>query len=78
MPSTKKKRRSWEPKRPFSERNGKYLSLEEVADYFGVTKRKVKYMVAHGHGVLKSVKIGGIRRVHVDDLADYEREIRPS
>jgi excisionase family DNA binding protein len=80
VPSTKTKRkrdpRSTEPKRPFAERNGKYLSLQEVADYLGVTRNQAVRLIAGGHGDLKSVLVGRIRRVHVDDLTDYERRIR--
>jgi excisionase family DNA binding protein len=65
---------STKPKRPFAERNGKYMTTEEVADYFGVTLRKVERMI--GLGELKVTKIGKLIRIHVDDIAEYERTAR--
>jgi len=78
MPTTKRKPKQkapvTSPDRSFSERNGKYLTKEEVADYFGVTKRKVQRMLDRGE--LRATKIGKLVRVHVDDLDAYEAQVR--
>jgi excisionase family DNA binding protein len=74
-PTKKKKpKASAKPKRSFEERNGKYLTQEEVADHFGVTLYKVERMIRRGE--LRVTHIGKLKRIHVDDLAAYEEHIR--
>jgi excisionase family DNA binding protein len=66
MPAKSKTRSSANPKKPFSERGGQFLTLDEVADILAVTRRKVQRMIALGE--LRATKNGKLVRVHVDDL----------
>jgi excisionase family DNA binding protein len=61
--------RSAAPKRSFAERNGKLMTVEEVADELAVTTRMVLRLMDSGE--LRRTKVGVLRRVHRDDLADY-------
>ncbi|HEX6681089.1 MAG TPA: helix-turn-helix domain-containing protein [Gaiellaceae bacterium] len=60
--------------RPFSERNGKGMTIREVADELGVTEKMVRRLLASGQ--LKKMKVGRLVRVHVDDLAAYIAKAR--
>jgi excisionase family DNA binding protein len=72
MPKTKEVRA---PKlRPFSERNGKGMTIQEVADELGVTEKMVRRLLASGQ--LKKMKVGRLVRIHVDDLSAYIAKAR--
>ena len=58
-----------DPKRPFSERNGKLMIPAEAADYLGVSERQVWRLI--GRKDLPRVKVGKLVRVHIDDLDAY-------
>ena len=62
------------PKRTFAERNGTFLTPEEVADDLGVTERMVRRL-CHS-GALQSSHVGSLLRIHRDDLAAYKQKIR--
>ena len=74
MAVEKKPKASAAAKRAFAERDGKYMTLDEVADYFGVTPRKVDWMINRKE--IRVTRIGKLKRIHVDDLAEYEARIR--
>lgn len=65
----KRAKASASPKRPFHERNGVLLTLNEAADYLGVTERQMYRLLAE-HDVVKT-KVRGLLRVHIDDLNAY-------
>ena len=57
------------PERPFEERQGVLLTVNEAADYLGVTERQVwKRIYARD---LTKIKVGGVVRVHIDDLDSF-------
>jgi excisionase family DNA binding protein len=58
-----------DPKRPFGERVGKLVTPAEAADYLGVTERQVWRLL--GRRELPKVKVGGLVRIHIDDLEIY-------
>jgi excisionase family DNA binding protein len=65
-----------DPKRPFSERNGKLMIPAEAADYMGVSERQVWRLI--GRKELPRVKVGKLVRIHIDDLDAYinsQREV---
>ena len=57
------------PKRTRDERNGGFLTLEDVADELAVTERMVRRLCHSGE--LRGTHIGKLLRVHRDDLNDY-------
>ena len=67
--ATRATRVTADPKRPFSERNGKLMIPAEAADYLGVTERQVRRLI--GRHDLPRVKVGGLVRVHIEDLDAY-------
>ena len=58
-----------DPARPYAERQGKLVTPAEAGDYLGVTERQVWRLL--GRGDLPKIKVGGLVRVHVDDLEIY-------
>jgi excisionase family DNA binding protein len=78
MPAKSKERKgggsSTKPKRTFTERNGAFMTPEEVADELGVTVRMAKRLCHNG--TLKSSHIGKLLRIHRDDLAAYIAQVR--
>jgi excisionase family DNA binding protein len=58
-----------DPKLPFKERGGQLITVNEVANELGVTRRMALRLV--GDGDIKKTKIGKLVRVHIDDLNAY-------
>lgn len=73
MYNTQKSRASAKPTKPYSERRGELLTLEEVADRLAVKERMVRRLVADGR--LRPTKVGKHVRVHREDLEQYLDEI---
>ena len=67
-------RRPADPKRPFSERNGKLMTPVEVADYLGITERQVRRMV--GTDELAPTYVRKLLRIHIDDVENYIKQHR--
>jgi excisionase family DNA binding protein len=65
----KRKRGSEEPERPWSPERGPYLTITETANYLAVTPRQVLRLI-YEYG-LPTRKIGGRKRVHIDDLNEW-------
>jgi excisionase family DNA binding protein len=60
----------WNPKRPFTERDGgKLLTREEVADVLGTTERHIREMIQRGD--IPMTKVGPKVRIHKDDVDAY-------
>jgi excisionase family DNA binding protein len=60
---------STKPKRSYAERNGAFMTPEEVADELACTERMVRRLI--GYGELRSTKVGKLVRVHRNDLDAY-------
>jgi excisionase family DNA binding protein len=58
-----------DPKRSLSERGGRLATPAEVADYLGVTERQIRRLLSRGD--LPKIKIGGLVRLHLDDVDLY-------
>ena len=54
---------------PFSERGGKLLTLDEAANLCGVIPRQMRKLVDTGE--IPKIKMGGLVRVHIDDVNAY-------
>ena len=64
------------PEKPYRERQGELLTLEEVADLLAVKERMVRRLMSDGR--LRRTKVGKHVRVHREDLAKFIGEIRGS
>jgi excisionase family DNA binding protein len=66
-----------DPKKPYSERNGKLVTSVEAADYLAVTERQVIRLTYEGK--LTPTYVGKLRRYSIADLdAFIETNRRPA
>jgi excisionase family DNA binding protein len=57
------------PKKSFAERGGVLMTVAEGGDYLGVTERQM-WRLLNTRAIPKT-KVGGLVRVHIDDLNAY-------
>jgi excisionase family DNA binding protein len=64
-----KPRPSANPKRPYTRDRGPLLTPAEAADFLACTERQLRRQVYEGS--LPPTYVGGLLRVHIDDLEAY-------
>jgi excisionase family DNA binding protein len=57
------------PQRPYTRERGPLLTPAEAADYLACTERQVRRQVYEGN--LPPTYVGGLLRVHIEDLDAY-------
>lgn len=50
------------------------LTVDQTAQHLGIGRTSVYQLIKSGE--LRSVRIGGLRRVHADDITDYVQRLR--